>query len=139
MFYKRMAHVCIHARDLRRSLDYYRKLGFSECFQFTHKGSEYGRYLKIADDTFIEIFHEPKPGPVQNASLVHFCLESDDLDALAAHLDAQGIAHTPKSLGADHTWQIWLEDPDGNKFEVHQYTEKSMQRHGGVVEANWLD
>ena len=54
-----------------------------------------------------------------------------------AHLDAQGVAYTPQRKGPDHTSQIWLEDPDGNKFEVHQYSDKSMQQQGGVVEADW--
>ena len=137
MFFKRLAHVCLNVKNLQRSLDYYRKLGFVDRFQFTSKGRDFGRYLEIADKTFIELFEYPNKGPAQNSGLAHFCLETEDMDGLMAHLSAQGVAYTPKKQGADFTWQIWLDDPDGNKFEVHQYTEKSMQQHGGVVEANW--
>jgi hypothetical protein len=46
-------------------------------------------------------------------------------------------AVSAEKLGCDDTWQIWLKDPDGNAFEVHQYTPKSMQFTGGTVEADW--
>ncbi len=138
MYLKRLAHVCLFVKDLDRSLAYYRKLGFKDRFQFTHKGGDFGRYMEIADKTYVEIFEYPGKGPAVDPGLVHFCLESEDLDGFIAYLKTQGVTHTPKSLGCDHTWQIWLEDPDGNKFEVHEYTDKSMQQHGGVVEADWL-
>jgi lactoylglutathione lyase/glyoxylase I family protein len=139
VFFKRMAHVCLHVKDLKRSLAYYHKLGFTDRFQFTrNQGADFGMYLEIADKTYIEIFEYPDRKPTDNNGLVHFCLETEDLDGVIAYLAKQGIAHTPKSEGCDHTWQIWLEDPDGNKFELHEYSEKSMQLKGGVVEANWV-
>jgi lactoylglutathione lyase/glyoxylase I family protein len=139
MLYKRLAHVCLYVHNLQRALDFYHKVGFVDRFQFTHKGADYGRYLQIAEKTFIEVFENPKRGALVNNGLEHFCLETEDLDAVMAHLKAQGVPFTPKTEGADHTWQIWLADPDGNRFEIHQYSDKSMQLHGGVVEANWLD
>jgi hypothetical protein len=54
-----------------------------------------------------------------------------------AGLEERGVAFTPKKLGVDNTRQIWLEGPDGNKFEVHQYTPTSTQFTGGTVEADW--
>jgi len=137
MFFKRIAHICLNVKNLERSRDYYRKLGFADGFKFTRKGRDYGLYLEIADQTYIEMFEDPNLGPAVNPNLAHFCLESDDLDAFMAHLDAQGMAYTPKKMGCDFTWQIWLEDPDGNKFEIHQYSDKSAQKLGGVVEADW--
>ena len=50
---------------------------------------------------------------------------------------SRGVACTDKSLGCDETWQAWMEDPDGNKFEVHQYTPRSFQHQGGVAVVNW--
>ncbi len=137
MLFKRLAHVCLHAKDLQRSLDYYKKLGAVERFNFTRKGKDFGRYLEITDKTYIEIFEDPTMGPPVNTGIVHFCLETEDLDALIAHLDAQGVPHSAKSQGCDFTWQIWLTDPDGNQFEVHHYSEKSMQQQGGTAEATW--
>jgi lactoylglutathione lyase/glyoxylase I family protein len=135
--FSRIAHVCLHVRDLERSLSYYRTLGFEIRFRFTRQGKPYGAYLELAQDSFIEIFEDPKLGEVVNNGLAHFCLETADLPALMAELDARGVTYTPKSLGCDQTWQIWLTDPDGNRFEVHQYTPESAQRQGGTIEVSW--
>jgi len=72
-----------------------------------------------------------------NTGIMHFCLESTDIDDLVQMLDSQGILHTDKKMGCDNTWQVWLTDPDGNAFEVHQYTKDSMQRIGGEAEIDW--
>ena len=37
---------------------------------------------------------------------------------------------TDISKGPSETYQMWLHDPDGNKFEVMQYTENSIQVKG---------
>jgi lactoylglutathione lyase len=134
---KRIAHVCLNVKNLDRSLDFYTRLGFEPVFRFTRAGKPFGVYLRLAESTFIEIFEDPSLQAPVNTGLQHFCLETDDLDGLMRELTAQGIASTDKKLGCDNTWQIWLKDPDGNAFEVHQYTPKSMQFAGGTVEADW--
>jgi lactoylglutathione lyase len=30
-------------------------------------------------------------------------------------------------LGGDQSYQAWLADPDGNRIELHQFTDKSLQ------------
>jgi predicted enzyme related to lactoylglutathione lyase len=74
---------------------------------------------------------------VVNNGILHFCLETDDIDAVVARLTELGVPVTPKKLGVDNSWQAWLEDPDGNKIEIHQYTPTSTQLTGGTVEADW--
>jgi len=135
--FTRLAHVCLNVRSLRRSLDFYTRLGLEPVFRFTRQGQPFGVYLTLAPNQFIEIFEQPGMEAPVNTGLVHFCLETDDLDALMADLRAKDIPFTDKKLGCDHTWQIWLKDPDGNAFEVHAYTEKSLQFAGGTVEADW--
>jgi catechol 2,3-dioxygenase-like lactoylglutathione lyase family enzyme len=135
--FTRIAHVCLFASDLDRSVAWYEKLGFETVFSFTRKGSEFGVYLTFADHSFIEIFEDPNLGPVVNNGIAHFCLETDDIDAVVGRLTERGVTVTPKKLGVDNTWQVWLEDPDGNRFEVHQYTPASTQFSGGTVEADW--
>ncbi len=134
---KRIAHVCLNVKNLERSLDFYTRLGFQPVFRFTRAGKLFGVYLRLAESTFIEIFEDPNLQAPVNTGLLHFCLETDDLDGMMRELTTQGIAFTDKKLGCDNTWQIWLKDPDGNAFEVHQYTPKSMQFTGGTVEADW--
>ena len=136
--FKRIAHVCLGARDLERSVAWYEKLGFRQLFDFTRAGHRFGVYMKLAEGSFIEIFEDPGMGEVVNNGILHFCLETDDLDRLTAALAERGVDFSPKKLGVDGTWQIWLEDPDGNRFEVHQYTLDSAQHTGGVsIEADW--
>jgi lactoylglutathione lyase/glyoxylase I family protein len=135
--FKRIAHICLNVRNLQQSLDFYTRLGLVPVFRFTRKGARFGVYLKLADSAFIEIFEDPTLEKPVNTGIVHFCLETEDLDRLTADLQTRGIACSEKKLGCDHTWQIWLKDPDGNAFEVHQYTPKSMQFTGGTVEADW--
>jgi lactoylglutathione lyase/glyoxylase I family protein len=132
-----LAHVCINVKNLERSMEYYQKLGLKPKFKFTRQGEHFGHYLEIGKDHYIELFENPDMEAPVNTGLVHFCLECKNLDNLIRKLDSKGISHTCKKLGCDNTYQIWLTDPDGNAFEVHQYTAKSLQKTGGEVEADW--
>jgi lactoylglutathione lyase/glyoxylase I family protein len=132
-----IAHVCLNVKNLERSMEYYQKLGFKPVFKFTRHGRHFGHYLQIGKSQYIELFENPEMNAPVNTGLVHFCLECKCLDNLIRKLDSKGISHTGKKLGCDNTYQIWLTDPDGNAFEVHQYTSKSLQKTGGEVEADW--
>jgi lactoylglutathione lyase/glyoxylase I family protein len=135
--YLRLAHVCLNVKNLERSLDFYGRLGFKRRFDFTRLGNPFGAYLEITSGQFMELFEDPSLDHPVNTGLAHFCLESENLDATMVELESKGIAFTPKKLGCDQTYQIWLKDPDGNAFEVHQYTPRSLQHQGGTVEADW--
>jgi lactoylglutathione lyase len=135
--FKRIAHVCLNVQNLERSLAFYAQLGFEPVFRFTRQGAPFGVYLKLAEASFVEVFEDPTLATPVNTGLVHFCLESEDLDGLLARLRERGVPCSDKKRGCDGTWQIWLRDPDGNAFEVHQYTPESMQLTGGTVEADW--
>jgi lactoylglutathione lyase len=135
--FTRIAHVCLHVQDLARSIEYYAKLGFVTKFRFTRQGAPFGAYLEIAEGSYVEVFEDRTRGEAKDAGIVHFCLETDDIDRVVAELRQRGVTCTEKKLGCDQTYQIWLTDPDGNRFEVHQYTGASTQRLGGVVEADW--
>lgn len=134
----KIAHVCLNVRDLERSVSWYQKLGFREVFRFSRQGQPYGIYLEIAPGSYIEIFENKELEQPINTGIVHFCLETESMDGLMKEYDSAGITYTPQKLGCDDTWQIWLKDPDGNAFEIHQYTDRSAQKRGGVnLEADW--
>jgi lactoylglutathione lyase/glyoxylase I family protein len=136
--FKRIAHVCLHAKDLNKSIEFYSKLGFTEKFRFTRNGADFGVYLEIAPGNFIEIFEDKNLGPVVNNGLAHFCLEAESIDSVMEKLNTANVPFTPAKLGCDGTRQIWLTDPDGTQFEVHQYTARSKQlTGGGSIEADW--
>jgi lactoylglutathione lyase len=132
-----LAHISLNVKNLERSMEYYQKLGFKPKLEFARQGKHYGHYLEICDNNYIELFENPDMDAPVNTGIMHFCLESKDIDDLVKVLDSQGILHTDKKMGCDNTWQIWLTDPDGNAFEIHQYTKESMQRVGGVAEVDW--
>jgi lactoylglutathione lyase/glyoxylase I family protein len=130
---QRLAHICLQTKDVRRSIAFYRDgLGFPVAFTFTKNGKVAGAYFALGNRSFLEVFEEPNP-----CGITHFCLETNDMDAFIAAAAAKGIECSPKKLGADHSWQTWLRDPDGHAFEVHQYTDRSMQFHGGECEITW--
>jgi lactoylglutathione lyase/glyoxylase I family protein len=130
---KRLAHICLQVKDMERSIAFYRDgLGFPVAFTFMKKGKLGGAYFSLGERSFLEVFQNDNPGGIQ-----HFCLECDDIDDFIAKATAKGITCTPKELGGDHTWQTWLRDPDGNAFEIHQYSERSFQFAGGVCEITW--
>jgi lactoylglutathione lyase/glyoxylase I family protein len=135
--FSRIAHVCLTVKDLERSVAFYERLGLSVRFRFTRKGENFGAYVQIAEGNFVELFEDKAAESIRPNDTRHFCLETQDIDAVTTQLAQRGVAFTPKKLGCDNTWQIWLEDPDGNRFEVHQYTPQSTQKNGGTIEADW--
>ncbi|MHB0913766.1 MAG: VOC family protein [Armatimonadota bacterium] len=129
---KGLSHVAVLVTDLERSLEFYTKIpGIEEHFRLTW---EDGRvrlvYLRVGRDQFIELFPRAEQpfARTSNAGLDHFCLEVDDIRAMQDSLAAKGILPTRgPNLGADGAWQFWVQDPDGNFFEFHQFTPDSMQ------------
>lgn len=130
---RRLAHVCLKVRDLARTTAFYQDaLGLEPRFTFERGGRRIGAYFAAGGESFIEVFEEPGV-EVRNTGITHFCFETGELDGLVARLERAGVPHGEKVMGADGSWQLWLQDPDGNAIEVQQYTAESSQRRGGVV------
>jgi len=128
---KGLTHVAIWVTDIDRALDFYLRIpGVREQFRLIKDdGSLWLVYLRIAPYQFVELF--PRAGgPYQqltNAGYGHFCMETDDIQALHGELVANGI--TPDSeprMGADQSWQFWIKDPDGNPIEFQQFIGESF-------------
>jgi catechol 2,3-dioxygenase-like lactoylglutathione lyase family enzyme len=125
---KALAHLCIHSKDLNRSLDFYcGALGLKRHFDFFKDGVLFGFYLQVAPGQFIEIFKADPAAKIGGQRIHHFCLEVDDLDAMRDALIKHGAEVTQKKKGCDETWQFWCKDPDGVDLEFQQYTPKSSQ------------
>ncbi len=132
--FTRIAHICLHVRDLRRSIAYYEKLGLSVKFRFSRQGSPFGAYLEIGPGSYIELFEQPDVEQVENRSIAHFCLESEDIEASIAMLRAAGIAFTEKKLGCDETYQILALGPRWQPVRgppVHAGKPAAPRWHGG--------
>ncbi len=94
-------------------------------------------YLEAGPNEYIVLLHTMGQEKQEERDLsdacgyMHLCLEVEDIQAAYDAVIANGIIpDTEISMGADFTWQFWMTDPDGNRLEMHQYTEKSMQLKG---------
>jgi len=126
---KGLSHACFHVSDLGQSVSFYRdKLGLPLAFELSlNEGKTQGVYLHVGGRTFIELFQDtPIPTP-KDASYRHICLEVDDIGETVEELRKRGAEVGKISLGGDQSYQAWLSDPDGNRIELHQFTDKSLQ------------
>ena len=130
---KGLSHAAIRARDLEKSLRFYKEvLGLEEAFRITEEdGSARLVYLWIAPGQFIEIFpqgeKEPERGP-DTIGLQHICLETADVEEAYARLTSRGVVtDTGIVTGRAKCRQFWLHDPDGNPIELMELGPESMQ------------
>ena len=93
-------------------------------------------YFEIAPGQFIEFFPKREgQGPHdewnQNLGYAHFALLVDDIYKTRDELISAGIViDTDISKGPSGTYKFWIHDPDGNRFEIMQYTDESLQIKG---------
>ncbi|MFA5206809.1 MAG: VOC family protein [Lentisphaeria bacterium] len=126
---KRFAHVCLAAADLAATERFYcGGLGLKKTFDFIRDGRVIGFYLELCPGEYVEVFQREESAALVTGPILHFCLEVDDLEPVGRRLAEHGYDVTPKTLGADHSWQMWTTAPDGVKIEFHQYTGRSCQR-----------
>jgi catechol 2,3-dioxygenase-like lactoylglutathione lyase family enzyme len=128
---KQLAHACIHAGDLEKTAEFYcNVLGCESGFDFIRNGQRFGFYIKLGNGTFIEVFE--RDAISGQGSIAHLALEVDDMDAMIARVKSHGYDIGDKKMGADHSWQVWLQDPNGVRIELHEYTPESCQLVGGT-------
>lgn len=138
-------HIYITVSDLARSVAFYdvvfqQVLGFRRN-EFALDGEPHVQYFNphfgyVLRPARVAQAHEPyAPG------LHHLCLrvESvDDVHAVAAALNAAGIAATPAALHVDYApdyWATFFTDPDGVRLEVTNYRQERRERHDRWDEA----
>lgn len=135
----RIAHICFGSTNLAATRRFFTDfLGYPETFVFTKAGKEAGFYVNAGNGQFIEVF-ETKEVVMNGATagIRHICLEVPSLEAVIAKAKSMGYPVTEKKVGADQTWQCWVDGPDGLRFEFQTYTDKSSQKTGAPVEINW--
>lgn len=125
---KAIAHVCVISKDLTETLQFYKDvLGFEKTFDFIRDDRIVGHYMKVNDESFVEIF-EDKDFNNESSRLKHICFETDNIEELCKHIKAKGVEATDVKMGADQSYQFWIKDPNGVSIEFHQYTENSSQK-----------
>ena len=135
---KQVAHACIFAHDLDETARFYAEvLGIEKVFNFTRDGEVIGYYLDAGNRTHIEVFDKPEAEFSERNAINHICLEVHSIDDTIAHVREAGVMITDKSCGCDDTWQAWIEDPNGVKIELFEYTPDSAQFVGRDRVAHW--
>lgn len=96
-------------------------------------------YIELAPGQFIEIFpkidgQEQHDSFNQRVGYSHFALLVDDIYQTRENLLEAGVEFdTEISKGPSGTYQMWTHDPDGNMFEIMQYTKESYQIVGNIM------
>jgi lactoylglutathione lyase/glyoxylase I family protein len=123
-----IAHICFTVSDLEKSLAFWRDLGFPEAFEFRdEERGKFGAYVHVGGRNFIEMFTGELSENGGTGAYRHLCLEVDDIEATKREFQGKGITVTDIKLGNDQSYQAWIRDPDGNRIELHQYTDNSKQ------------
>lgn len=133
---KGLAHVCLSATDLAAAERFYcGGLGLAKVFDFIRNDRVVGFYLEVSKGNYIEVFQRDGIDAGAASPIMHFCIEVDDMEETGRRLAQHGYQTTPKTMGADQSWQMWVTDPSGVRIEFHQYTEHSSQltRHPCVL------
>ncbi len=119
--YKRIDHVALHVRDLKRSVEFYEHhFGFKSYFEHTVTGGPRIAYLKLGD-TVLELTEHPDG----SMTGFHFCLETDAFNAAVSALQSEGVelVRAPHKTAAreprEQTWmRVVFRGPDGEQIEL---------------------
>jgi catechol 2,3-dioxygenase-like lactoylglutathione lyase family enzyme len=117
-----MPHVDFRVHDIEASRHFYKDfLGYSEPFDIKADGKLVMAFIKINDRQYIELSPETSPNEPR---FVHLALETDDAEGLRKYVKSKGYKGSDKeaSRGRIRNIGTGLEDPDGNRIDVTQYT-----------------
>ena len=119
-----IAHVAFRVRDVAKSRDFYRTLGFEEAFSFADPGKPPVSYIKVNDRQFIELYGRADDS--QSLGLMHVCYESEDIRSLWTEYAKRGI-DSPKPRKARAGNLLFLfHDPENQIVEFTQYLAGSL-------------
>lgn len=131
----KIGHIGLKVKDMEASLKFYcDALGMKKKFTLCKEdGTPWIEYLEFGNGQFVELFYsyekrKEHPTLKEYYTMYHMALVTDDIHDLEKHLRGMGIVPEGNPvLGPDHTWQMWVKDPDGNDIEFMEYTADSMQ------------
>ena len=132
-----LAHVCFTTTDLEATVRFYHEiLGLEVTFHFLKKDEKIGCYFHAGKQTFLECFVRGE-GAIVQGDIKHFCLQTLDIAALEASLQAAGVETRGRKMGADGSHQFWCSDPNGIDIEFQEYTPESRQLTGKDCRVDW--
>jgi predicted enzyme related to lactoylglutathione lyase len=123
----RAPQVNLYARDLPRTVAFYRQFGFAETFRTPDKGpAEHvelkldGFTLGIATLEAAQRQHGLHPGGAGH--WIEVVLRTDDVDTALHELVAKGttLISAPHDFAGGRLRAGWIADPDGNPVQIYQ-------------------
>jgi lactoylglutathione lyase len=126
-------HIALKVKDLEKALDFYQtRLGFDYFLDLKRDdGTVWIVYLRISDSQYLELFPgaETDRAPGREANGVnHLCFEIEDMHGTVARMKANGISMLSEiKTGIDGNLNAWIEDPDGNRWEMMEMAPDCIQ------------
>lgn len=158
MNYKSIMHIAFYTDKMEEMIDFYtKKLGgrlktvvkygayldrddrpAMQAIAKKNPDKVFNAYIELAPLEFIELFpatdeQKPAVGFNEHKGYSHFALLVEDIYEVRKQLEENGVEFdTAISKGPSQTYQMWTHDPDGNRFEIMQFTENSIQVKGNL-------
>ena len=118
-----LAHIGIFVKDIDRSIDFYKRLGFT-----LDNEEQVGIRLAFlsAGNCLIELV-EQKDIPTRSAGVVdHVAMVVDDIEAAIENAKARGIAIDAAKVNSMDVLggikNVFFDGPDGERLEFFEYT-----------------
>lgn len=131
---KTIGHAAFDCYQFEQTLDFYtRVLGFEEMFRLytdddADKDELWIIYLRISDQSYIELYPKTGEMPTRGGSYSHLCLEVADIEITRREMIERGATLDGEiRLGKDGNLQLWTRDPEGNRIEFMQMMPDSLQ------------
>jgi glyoxylase I family protein len=131
-------HIYISVTDMARSEAFYDavmgELGFRKN-RFTLGGDPHVQYYNRHFGYVLRPARVVQPHSPYAPGLHHLCwrvASEADVRAVAAALQAHGVAATEPALHTDYApdyWATYFTDPDGVRLEVTNYRQERQERH----------
>ena len=119
-----IAHVAFGVRDVPKSREFYRALGFEEAFEFADPGLPLVSYIKINDRQFIELYG--RAGDSRPTGLLHICYEATDIEALRKEYLRRGLDPPSSHKARAGNLLLAIRDPESHLLEYTQYLPGSV-------------
>jgi lactoylglutathione lyase len=132
--FDRFGHVALRVNDLETSVGFYNAVGFPEMLRLLDaQGKPCIVYHRISEQLYLELLPGGDRGPVPDPTrpgMNHLCLTVENADEAEKRLADVGIklSRPRKTVrGVDGNWDMWIEDPDGNRIEIQEMAPACIQ------------
>ena len=127
-----IGHVAFDAYRFEETLDFYTRVcQFPEMFRLNNdEGQLWIVYLKISDSVFLELFpRSGQPDDARDRHFSHLCLEVTNIEQTVFQLQQRGAPIDAEvKTGKDGNKQAWTHDPEGNRIELMELSDNSLQK-----------